>query len=74
MARPKKKVELPKQEVFYAASTTLLEAEDQMYPEKSIEDAIDYVKDNEVNYKEIFLYEIKLIGKYKVNYNLEKIM
>lgn len=70
MARPKK---VNEQQVYYIASTDVLEPEMEVYPELTAENAIDYVKDNEPNMKEIYLYEIKLVGKYKVSYNLEKV-
>lgn len=70
MARPKK---VNEQQVYYIASTDVLEPEMEVYPELTAENAIDYVKDNEPQMKEIYLYEIKLVGKYKVSYNLEKV-
>jgi ribosomal protein L9 len=60
--------------VYYSASVEPIEPEMEIFPELTAEDAIDYVKENEPDMREIYLYEIKLIGKYKVNYNLEKIM
>lgn len=70
MAKAKKQQE---DQVYYVASTEVLEAEMEVFPELTAEAAIDYVKDNEPNMKEIYLYEIKLVGKYKVSYNLEKV-
>lgn len=70
MAKAKK---LEEEQVYYVASTAPIEPEMEIYPELTAENAIDYVKDNEPNMKEIFLYEIRLVGNYKVSYNLEKI-
>jgi hypothetical protein len=70
MAKHKK---IGEDQVYYIASTELIEPEMEYFPELTAEAAIDYVKDNEPNMKEVFLYEIKLVGKYKVSYNLEKV-
>lgn len=72
MAKAKKQEE-EKEQVYYVASTDVLEPEIEVFPELTEEDAINYVKENEPDMREIYLYEIKLIGKYKVTYNLEKI-
>lgn len=70
MARPKK---VNEEQVYYIASTDVLEPEMEVFPELTAEDAIDYVRENEPNVKEIYLYEVRLTGKYKVLYNLEKV-
>ena len=70
MGRAKKQKE---NQLYYAASIEPIEPEMEIFPELTAENAIDYVKENEPNMKEVFLYEIKLVGKYKVEYKLEKI-
>lgn len=70
MARSKK---VNEEQVYYIASTDVLEPEIEVFPELTAENAIDYVKDNEPNMKEIYLYEVRLTGKYKVTYNLESV-
>jgi hypothetical protein len=75
MAKAKKQEEEKEQEqVYYVASTDVLEPEIEVFPELTAEDAINYVKENEPDMKEIYLYEVKLVGKYKVTYNLEKVI
>ena len=71
MAKAKKQEE--EDQVYYVASTDVIEPEMEVYPELTAEAAIDYVRENESSIKEIYLYEIKLVGKYKVSYNLEKV-
>jgi 3-deoxy-D-arabino-heptulosonate 7-phosphate (DAHP) synthase class II len=74
MARPKKqKEEVTEDQVYYVASISPIEPEMEVYPELTADAAINYVKENDPHMTEIHLYEIKLIGKYKVKYNLEKI-
>jgi hypothetical protein len=51
----------------------VLEPEVEVFPELTADAAINYVKENEPHMTEIYLYEIKLVGKYKVSYNLEKV-
>jgi hypothetical protein len=70
MAKSKKTNE---HQVYYVASPDILEPEIEVFPELTADNAIDYVRENEPNIKEIYLYEVKLIGKYKVSYNLEKV-
>lgn len=70
MAKAKKQKE---DQVYYVASTEVLEPEMEVFPELTADDAINYVKENEPQMTEIYLYEIKLVGKYKVTYNLEKV-
>ena len=71
MAKAKKQEE--EDQVYYVASADMLAPEMEVYPELTAEAAIDYVRENESSIKEIYLYEIKLVGKYKVSYNLEKV-
>lgn len=68
-----KNKKVKEQEVYYVASTDVLEPEMEVFPELTAENAIDYVRENEPNVKEIYLYEVRLTGKYKVSYNLEKV-
>ena len=72
MAKAKKKEE--ENQVYYVASIEVLQPENEIFPELTAEDAINYVKENEPDMKEIYLYEVKLVGKYKVTYNLEKVI
>ena len=74
MGRPKKQQEEDQEDqMYYVASTEVLEPEVEVFPELTADAAINYVKENDPHMTEIHLYEIKLIGKYKVKYNLEKI-
>lgn len=73
MGRPKKEKKVKENEVYYAASLEPIEPEMEIFPELTADAALDYLKENEPNMKEVFLYEIKLVGKYKVSYNLEKV-
>lgn len=73
MAKAKKQEEEEKEQVYYVASLDVLEPEIEVFPELTAEAAIDYIRENEPNMKEIYLYEVKLVGKYKVSYNLEKV-
>lgn len=68
-----KNKKVKEQEVYYVASTDVLEPEMEVFPELTADNAIDYVRENEPNVKEIYLYEVRLTGKYKVSYNLEKV-
>ena len=70
MAKSKKTNE---HQVYYVASTEVLEPELEVFPELTVDNAIDYVRENEPNVKEIYLYEVRLIDKYKVSYSLEKV-
>jgi len=72
MAKAKKQEE-EKEQVYYVASLDVLEPEIEVFPELTAEAAIDYIRENEPNMKEIYLYEVRLVGKYKVSYNLEKV-
>ena len=73
MGRPKKQQESTEEQVYYVASINAIEPEMEIYPELTADAAIDYVRENEPHMTEIYLYEIKLVGKYKVSYNLEKV-
>jgi len=73
MGRPKKQQESTEDQMYYVASISPIEPEMEVYPELTADAAINYVKENEPNMTEIYLYEIKLVGKYKVSYNLEKV-
>ena len=68
-----KNKKVKEQEVYYVASTDVLEPEMEVFPELTAENAIDYVRENEPNVKEIYLYEVRITGKYKVSYSLEKV-
>lgn len=70
MARPKKENE---QQIFYVASSDVLEPEMEIFPELTAENAIDYLRENEPTVKEFYLYQIKVLGKYKVKYTLEEV-
>jgi hypothetical protein len=70
MAKAKKQQE---DQVYYVASLDVLEPEIEVFPELTADAAIDYVRENEPNMKELYLYEVRLVGKYKVSYNLEKV-
>ena len=71
MGRTKKQQE--EHPVYYSASIEPIEPEMEIFPEVTADAAIDYVRENEPQMTEVYLYEIKLVGKYKVTYNLEKI-
>ena len=73
MAKAKKQQKNQEDQVYYVASLDVLEPEIEVFPELTAEAAIDYVKENEPNMKELYLYEVRLVGKYKVSYNLEKV-
>lgn len=78
MGRPKKPVIPavdPKEITYYVATThSLLEDHDELYPETTIDKAISWLKEQEdEEIDEVFVFEIKMKGHYKVKYTLEEI-
>lgn len=77
MARPKKLVNPtidPKDIVYYfATSQAILDDRNEVYPEKTIDKAVDWLRNQEDELDEVFIFEIKMKGKYKAVYKLEEI-
>lgn len=75
MARAKKPKVNPVNETYYIAVSdlSLIHNGEEVYPEDSIDKAINVLRENEQNVDEIYIFEVKLTGKYKVKYELEKI-
>lgn len=72
MARPKKQPVAPTDKVHYhASSDPYLGTE--IYIAESQEQAITDLREDEGDVDTIYLFEVKCIGKYKVNFQLEKI-
>ena len=72
MARPKK-VQAALVDTLYCAKEIPLEADMDMATSANTDEAINYLKECEGNVEELYLYEIKLIGKFRAKYSLEKI-
>ena len=73
MGRPKKKPNVVEQEMFYHASSTPVEKDGELYANESTDEALRYLSETEAGHDEVYLYEIKLVGKFKVSYNLEPV-
>jgi len=72
MARPKKQQVAPMDKIHYhATSDPYLGAE--IYIAESQEKAITDLREDEGDVDMIYIFEVKCIGKYKVNFQLEKL-
>jgi hypothetical protein len=77
MGRPKKPVIPtvdPKDVIYYyASSEAILNSHDEIYPEPTIDKAISYLREQEDELDEVFIFEIKMKGHYKTTFTLEEI-
>ena len=74
MARVKKPVVSYKDAVYYHASeSSHLGSAEEIYPDETQTGAIQYLREQEGDVDTIYLFEIKCVGKYKVNFQLEKL-
>lgn len=73
MGRPKKKPIVVEQETFYHATNSPLETDGELYANESKDEALRYLSESESILGEVYLYEIKCIGKFKASFNLEPI-
>jgi hypothetical protein len=58
---------------YYASDVVLLGAGDEIYPESTQEEAISSLRHHNKDVETIYMYEIKCICKYKINFQLEKL-
>lgn len=74
MARAKKpQLDYKNAVYYYASEAALLGPGDEMYPENTQEEAVTSLRQDSEDLDTIYMYEIKCIGKYKVNFQLEKL-
>ena len=73
MAKAKKPTVKPTERIYYHATDDENYLSNEIYITESQEQAIADLREEEGDVDEIFIYEIKCIGKYKVNFTLEKI-
>jgi len=77
MARPKNpKIPTvdPKEMIYYfATSHSVLDDHQELYPEKTVDKAVAFLKEQEDEVDEVFVFEIKMKGRYKAKYILEEI-
>jgi hypothetical protein len=73
MAKAKKPIVKPIEKVHYYATHEDHYLDCEIYPVESQEQAIANLREDEGEVEFLFMYEIKCIGKYKVNFTLEKI-
>jgi hypothetical protein len=73
MAKAKKPTVKPTEIVHYYATNDEDYLNCEIYPVQSQEQAIANLREDEGEIEQLFMYEIKCIGKYKVNFTLEKI-
>jgi len=74
MARAKKPVVPYNEKLYYhATQASHLDSGDEIYPDETPEGAIQYLRDQEGDVDTIYLFEIKCTGKYKLNFNLQKL-
>lgn len=58
---------------YYASEEEFLHPNDEIWPDATQEGAIRTLREDSDELETIYLYEIKCIGKYKVNFKLEKL-
>lgn len=77
MGRPRKPVIPavdPKEITYYVAtSSAIIEDSQELYAETSIDKAINWLKEQEDEVDQVFIFEIKMKGHYKAKYTLEEI-
>lgn len=62
-----------KNAVYYYASEDPLRSGDDMIPDNTQQEAITSLRQDSEELETVYMYEIKCIGKYKVNFTLEKL-
>lgn len=73
MGRPKK-VKRAILDTFYYANATPLEVDEDLCTSGSEDSAVNHLKECEGGYiEEVYLYEIKLVGKFRAKFTLEKL-
>ncbi len=60
-----------KEFVGYYASSTPIDYNDELYAESSEKEALDALYEREEIPQEVYVYEIKIKGKFKVKFELE---
>lgn len=75
MARPKKSIPSLRNHTYYYAVSDPdhIDSGNEIYPQETEEKAVSELREDEGEVEEIWMYEIKLVGRYKVNFSLEKI-
>ena len=73
MARAKKPIVKATEKVYYHATDSDNYLSNEIVLAESQEQAITYLREDEGDVEYVYIYEIKCIGKYKVNFQLVKL-